>query len=177
MPTRHVLLALVTIGGACDRDKPAEAAAPAQPASDPMTEYMRKSKAAEAKTVVMILARNARAFAEEEHFERDGGATKSRFPDSVGPTPPVGACCKTPNQTCSVADGDWEQRGWQQLVFEPTEPYRYSYQFESDGDTFVARAIGDLDCDGKLATYEVHGRREGDLVTVDAQPSTIDPLE
>jgi hypothetical protein len=48
---------------------------------------------------------------------------------------------------------------WKALDFEIDQPtlFQYSYEASPDGQSFVARAIGDLDCDTTFITYELRG--------------------
>jgi hypothetical protein len=46
---------------------------------------------------------------------------------------------------------------WTELDFEIGEETHYRYTYESDGFTFTATAIGDLDCDGKVAIWTLAG--------------------
>jgi hypothetical protein len=48
---------------------------------------------------------------------------------------------------------------WRELDFQISEPtlFQYSYRGSADGQSFVAKAIGDLDCDGVFITYELTG--------------------
>jgi hypothetical protein len=37
---------------------------------------------------------------------------------------------------------------WQELDFSIDEPHRFRYSYDGTAESFTARAIGDLDCDG-----------------------------
>jgi hypothetical protein len=112
--------------------------------------YIKKSKASEADMMVRMLADGARAAVME------GGA----LPPSAGPTPPPGTCCQQGGRCMPSADL-WSAPTWQALRFSIDDPFAYSYQFVSDGTSFTARAIGDLDCDGDYATFEITGQVVG----------------
>lgn len=96
-----------------------------------------------------------------------------RFPPSAGPTPKA-----PPSEHCSgypVQPSNWDAPGWQALGFGIFGSHRYQYSFESDGRRFTARAVGDLDCDAVLSTFEVIGRVErGDIIL---EGQVIAPLE
>src|SRR6266478_1926075 len=49
---------------------------------------------------------------------------------------------------------------WTALEFQIDEPNLFHYSYESDGKTFKATAVGDLDCDGKPSTYTLDGKSE-----------------
>ncbi len=50
----------------------------------------------------------------------------------------------------------WTHPTWTALNFSVDDAHAYSYQFEvnPDGQSFTARALGDLDCDGVYSTFE-----------------------
>jgi type II secretory pathway pseudopilin PulG len=74
---------------------------------------------------------------------------------------------------------DWanEDPGWSTIGFSVAEPTYYSYEVEPlAGGAYVIRAIGDLDCDGTYATFELRGHidpttreaiSDGDIVITD----------
>ncbi len=72
----------------------------------------------------------------------------------VGPTPPVGTCCAS-GDTCGPDPTRWIEPGWRALRFSIDGRHRFSYQVAQDGAALVLRAIGDQDCDGVVATYQV----------------------
>ncbi len=57
--------------------------------------------------------------------------------------------------------GAWDTPTWQALAFAIDDPHWYSYQYDSSGvgsnAMFTARAVGDLDGDGVLSTFERSG--------------------
>ena len=73
----------------------------------------------------------------------------------VGPTPTAGSCCLGPGKKCAPDPSLWTGVDvWDQLDFEVTEPAYFSYAYRStSGARATAEAIGDLDCDGVMATY------------------------
>ncbi len=87
------------------------------------------------------------------------------FPRSVSATPAVGACCAGANKgkPCTPRSALWQHATWRALVFEISRPNYYSYEFVSPDPgskapaSYVARARGDLDCDGVYATFEFFG--------------------
>ncbi len=112
----------------------------------------RKAKTSEATLHVKKLYDGARAYYEENH----------KFPPSVGPTPPLGSCCKNPDKKCAPDPKLWAEASWQALMFSMDDPSQYSYTFEAGGDTFTVRANGDLDCDGIYSTFEMAGKVQSD---------------
>ncbi len=100
-----------------------------------------------------------------------------RFPDSVGLTPGAPTklmCRKGVRHTHAVDAGTWDHPGWRALGFTAAEAHlNYAYSFISRGSGanahFTARAVGDLTCDGVMATFERLGRLDrAGKVTVSA---------
>lgn len=79
---------------------------------------------------------------------------------SVGPTPAVGTCCARA-RACEADPARWIDPGWRALAFSIDGRHRFSYEARREGPAMVLRAIGDQDCDGVVATYEVHLTLEG----------------
>ena len=92
-----------------------------------------------------------------------------RFPESVGLTPGAPTklmCRKGVRHTHTVDAGTWDHPGWKALGFTAAEAHlNYAYSFISRGSGakahFTARAVGDLTCDGVMATFERLGRLDG----------------
>lgn len=120
--------------------------------------YIRASKTAEAHERVMLLARSVATQWEAESVG-PGGTIEHRLPASLPLTPPATDCA--PHPWPANADP-----GWAALGFAPADQIRYSYQLDvsPDGRSFVARAVGDLDCDGATSRFEITGTVEGDAV-------------
>jgi hypothetical protein len=88
--------------------------------------------------------------------------TNASFPKGAAATLPAKPCCP---DKCEPAD--WSKDPvWTALDFQIDEGTRFQYHYESDGQTFTATAIGDLDCDGVAITYKLTGK------TVDGNPET-----
>jgi hypothetical protein len=124
-------------------------------------EYRRKTISSEALTYVMTIARGAQAYYDQEHMAPDSltvGARQLPGP-SVGPTPPVGACCKEKGSKCMPDRALWEAPTWQAVMLRMLDPHYYSYAYElaEDGRSFTALAYGDIDCDGEYSTFSVKG--------------------
>lgn len=90
---------------------------------------------------------------------RNGGAglPADALPPSVGMTPaqvPMGVRVKDP-------PGTWVHPTWRTLEFSIEDEHAYSYAYDSAvSETvarFTARAVGDLDGDGVLGTFERTG--------------------
>jgi hypothetical protein len=115
--------------------------------------YQMKVKTVEAEMALRTMVREVRA-----HQEKAASGEAPAL-ESAGPTPPVGACCEAADGRCAPDPALWDHPTWRALGFLLPESHRYSYQYEvvEGGKGFVARAIGDLDCDGTYSTFELTG--------------------
>jgi len=94
---------------------------------------------------------------------------------SAGPTPSK-PCCEYPTRKCPANPSDWEGvPTWDALDFTVTEDHYFQYSYESDGSTYEARAVGDLDCDGTTVTYVMRGRSDNGNPTTELEaPRRLD---
>ncbi len=85
-------------------------------------------------------------------------AETAQYPvGTVGLTPST-SCCEQAGKKCQVVASDWNGVPvWDALGFEMTQPSFFQYSYTSDGKTFSAAAVGDLDCDGQTVTYSLEG--------------------
>ena len=113
-----------------------------------------KRAAREAPALLEYLVERVRGYVAEHHA----------LPDlTVGPTPEVGTCCSA-GGTCAPEASRWDQPGWRTLGFSIDDRHRFAYQARREGAALVLTAIGDQDCDGVRATYEVRLTLDGDRV-------------
>lgn len=111
-------------------------------------DYMKKGKRSEAEL-------NLNAIAKAADAER---AESASFPVATAPLTPAQACCAGPGRRCAPVRSEWEGvDAWDALGFEMTEPHFFQYSYTSDGQTVLAEAVGDLDCDGVTVTYQLRG--------------------
>jgi hypothetical protein len=128
-------------------------------------EYMKKTKNTEAELQLHNLGKHAKvAYVENAEFPRG----------STGVTP-AADCCAGPNHKCAVDLGVWKGP-WEALDFDIEEPSYFQYSYESaDGQSFTAKAIGDLDCDGTKVEWVLTGKATGGNPTVElVSPATAD---
>lgn len=98
---------------------------------------------------------------------------RSSFPVATVGLTPATPCCDGPGHQCPVAASDWTGAPWDELAFEQNRPFGFQYAYASvDGQTFEARAVGDLDCDGIAVTYLLRGRLVDGAPTVELIPPT-----
>ncbi|MFT3692065.1 MAG: hypothetical protein QM831_02910 [Kofleriaceae bacterium] len=111
-------------------------------------EYKAKSMATEAKLNLNKISKLAKVKAAEA----------SKFPAGTAAATPAGKCCDGPDHKCAVdAAAFAKDPVWQALEFSVDEPSRYQYSYTGTDTAFTAMAVGDLDCDGKMATYVMTG--------------------
>jgi Tfp pilus assembly protein PilE len=116
-------------------------------------DYMHKSKASEAPLELNRIGKLAKLYY----------ANNGSFPtgtSAVLPANPSGqkGCCGSPNNKCEVSSAWATDPVWKELEFSVDEPGNYRYSFTGNGKSFVATAVGDLDCDGEEATYTLQGQ-------------------
>jgi type IV pilus assembly protein PilA len=119
--------------------------------------YMRKSKTVEATQGVKKIYDGARSYYVEEMNARGSiSVIDKQFPVAAALTPATTCCPKK----CAPNPAIWTG-SWVDLKFSMDDPHYYEYQFDSSGvnsaSQFSARAIGDLDCDTVLSTFELVG--------------------
>jgi type II secretory pathway pseudopilin PulG len=113
-------------------------------------DYQKKSKKTEAALELNKVSRNAKRVYIET----------SSFPPGSAPLTPPEPCCGQPNNHCGAVPALYAADPvWKSLDFQIDEDtlFQYSYSASSDGQSFIATAVGDLDCDGTLITYELRG--------------------
>jgi len=123
----------------------------------------RKAKTSEAQVHVRKIFGASRTYIIEEHYDISGSMIRAQFPNSVAATP-AGTCCAGPGNKCLDPAGTWSDQSWQVLHFSLDDPHYFRYEYESTGagtagvaSKFTARALGDLNCDGRLSTFEMVG--------------------
>lgn len=110
-----------------------------------------KSRAREAELLLAYLAARVEAAI----------AATGRVPETpAGPTPAAGCCDR--GGTCEPDPAAWSAPGWKALAFSIDSEHRYAYAYVPDpgGRSAIIRAVGDLDCDGEPALYELEIRIE-----------------
>jgi hypothetical protein len=92
------------------------------------------------------------------------------FPIGSAPLTPATACCAQNfggKRKCGPDPSQFATPVWRALDFQLDAPHYYQYTYEStDGQSFRATAVGDLDCDGVTVTYVLEGE------IVDGTPRT-----
>lgn len=87
------------------------------------------------------------------HTDNRGTILSIQFPTSVPLTPAEIPC----GEEYVPTSGLWDVNTWESLNFAMSDPFRYSYQYDSSGTgydaTFTASAFGNLDCDDVYSTF------------------------
>ena len=126
--------------------------------------YQRRAKSSEA---VMNLRKmyDGQAVYMESKSNEKGNENAPLFAGSVPLTPgnPTQFMCKDGQSVRYQPNAQtFDHPTWQALNFAPADPFYYAYEVQTAGtgkDThFTVRAMGDLDCDGILSTFERTGR-------------------
>lgn len=86
--------------------------------------------------------------------------------DATAPAP--GSCCQNADHRCAPAAAAWAAEPWTALRFDVKTPHRCWYTYdvapvaEVEGVDVCVRAECDADCDGKVALFEMCGRKAAD---------------
>jgi type IV pilus assembly protein PilA len=119
---------------------------------------MKRAKTSEALLQLNVLGKNAKAFYQ----------VQARYPQGTAGVLPGadGAACSSAGKKFAITDA-WASDGvWLELDFHVDDPNLFSYHYEATANgVATARAVGDLDCDGTLATYTL------ELTVPDGQPA------
>jgi hypothetical protein len=106
-------------------------------------------------------------------------ATNGEFPKGKVGLSPGKECCAasldakltgTDAGKCPADAAAWKDPVWTALAFSVDEPSLYRYSYESDGKTFTALAVGDADCDTKMATFTLTGHVDNGTPKADLVP-------
>ena len=96
-----------------------------------------------------------------------------KFPVGSAPLTPATDCCKGEGGKCQPDPKAWTAGPWAALEFSIDEPHLFRYSYEStDGTTFTATAVGDLDCSGKPQTFTLKGTVDAGNPKVELQEPT-----
>lgn len=128
-------------------------------------QYVRRAKTAEAALHVHRIHTAVLAY----HAEHRA------LPPAAPLTPVVPFCAQ--GDRFAPDPAAWQQPGWQALRFSITEPHVYKYELAVDATGFTARAVGDLDCDGVLSTFERGGTVTEDGAIESTPLQRIDEME
>lgn len=131
-------------------------------------EELREARASEAERELHAIGKAVRIYAAEN----------DKLPAGHAPLTPAVPCCQHPSGLCEPAEEDrvWDAEPWDTLDFLLEDSHRFQYAYDSDGATFTARAVGDLDCKGDRVTITMVGRlgEDGEVVIERDDPLKAD---
>jgi prepilin-type N-terminal cleavage/methylation domain-containing protein len=123
--------------------------------------YIRRARTAEAAGHLNKMWAGAVAYYLNDHTTAEGKPLPRQFPGPKGAAEVEGECGCQPGGLCGGKSPVWNTPIWEALAFSLPDPHAYAPRFESSGAgnaaAFTARATGDLDCDGVVATFERRG--------------------
>ena len=128
-------------------------------------DYMKRSKRTEAALQLNKIGKNSkRAYMENSQYVSGTAAQL--------PTPGTSGCCAVAGSLaanhCKAMPTSWTGNAvWRALDFEIDEETLFYYDYDGIATTFLAKATGDLDCDGTAVTYSLAG------TAVDGAPAVI----
>ena len=125
---------------------------------------VRRAKTTEAPINLERIYSNSRIYIFAAHASRGSiNPIPLQFPEQQAKSP-VPACCGNPGGKCPPNAGDWTSPTWSALSFSVDDPSYFNYEYGSTGSSvtgpgsnFTARALGDLNCDTVLSTFELVG--------------------
>jgi hypothetical protein len=86
------------------------------------------------------------------------------LPASAMPaTPALHRCCDQGGQ-CAVEPELWASEPWKTLRFSMDRPHRYSIAYTPSAWGATISLIGDVDCDGRLSSYQLRATVTGQTV-------------
>jgi len=114
---------------------------------------VRRARTSEALMSLRKIFDGSVAYYDRDHTTETGGVVAPQFPESVVITPglpPAGMKADPPI-------GAFDAATWEALDFAVSDPYYYTYQYDSSGTqdeaTFRGLAFGDLDGDSRLSYF------------------------
>jgi prepilin-type N-terminal cleavage/methylation domain-containing protein len=110
-------------------------------------DYMKKSKKTEAALQLNKIGKNSKTYY----------ITNATFVPLAGAALPTGSACSGTNKHFATTTAWSDGSGWAALDFQIDEPNLFQYAYTPGSTTFVASAMGDLDCDGTQITYTLTG--------------------
>ena len=129
-------------------------------AEDWMTPELLVGRSPEAMLLLLRVYQGARAFYMDG--PRDAAGEPSVPSLSAGPMPADG-CCARAGGVCDPDVAIWNVAPWESLRFSIDVRHRFSVEYQRLGRaSFVVRAVGDRDCDGVKAVYEMRGEGTGE---------------
>jgi Tfp pilus assembly protein PilE len=131
---------------------------------------IRRSHTSEAIAELSRMWAASVTYYESDHFREDGTRLPKQFPAGTAPREASVECSCLTGGHCAGGSPVWNDPTWSALQFSMAGPHLYMPHYAASGTgkdaTFVAKATGDLDCDGVVASFERDGKIDanGDVV-------------
>jgi prepilin-type N-terminal cleavage/methylation domain-containing protein len=125
--------------------------------------YIRKAQTSEARQNLKKISDGARQYYMDPNAASASGMQPlpQQFPQGGVEAPWISNCCAAPPSDevkCPPNFMWWDNVIWKALHFSMSEPHYYKYSYNGVGPVYVARADGDLDCDGRFSFFLMYGR-------------------
>ena len=144
--TKWIVVALAL--AACGKGDNTKAKSDDKPTIEAFEDYKHKAMATEGKLELSNLSKLAKTVA----------IYKSAYPIGKAALTPAIECCKSADHKCAPDSKTWAVEPWTTLKFTIDEPHSFRYSYEStDGKSFTATAVADLDCNGTVTTFTATG--------------------
>ena len=128
------------------------------------SKYIKRSKTAEAAGHLNKMWAGSVTYFETDHVDAAGVTLPKQFPASVNNVPGAECSCQATGK-CPGGGTEWQNASWVSLQFSIPDAFIYKPKYTSAGSgsssTFTAEAIGDLNCNGTLATFKRLGAVDG----------------
>ncbi len=128
------------------------------------SKYIKRSKTAEAAGSLNKMWAGSVTFFETDHVDAAGASVAKQFPATVNNVPGAECACQATGK-CPGGGAEWQHASWVSLQFSIPDAFIYKPKYTSAGtgtaSTFSAEAIGDLDCNGTLASFKRLGAIDG----------------
>ena len=143
--------------------------------------YIRRARTAEAAGTLSKLWAGSVTYFNTDRANVLGNPMAKQFPASVDNVPGQSCGCQASGR-CPGGGTEWQHATWVGLSFALPDPFVYKPKYTSAGtgpqSTFIAEAIGDVDCNSVLSTFRRAGGVDvsGD-VTGGRVPTVVNELE
>lgn len=127
-----------------------------------LSRHVARARTAEAAEHLNKLWTGAISYYSDDHTAADGTTLPRQFPGPTAPSESTQACGCMTGGRCPGGAAAWNHPIWTALLFSIPDPHSYMPGFRATGTgvaaQFTATAVGDLDCDSVLSTFERQAR-------------------
>jgi prepilin-type N-terminal cleavage/methylation domain-containing protein len=122
------------------------------------SKYIKRAKTAEAAGHLNKMWAGSLTYFETDHTDALGVALPKKFPTTAAVLVPGLECACQATGKCPGGGVEWKDPTWVSLSFSIPDPFLYKPKYTSAGtgatSTFIAEAIGDLDCNGTVSNFK-----------------------